>query len=165
MQLINNDELKVICDTLLNNSLTYSVPLAPIVQCLNTTGLRVNEVYELERWTKIEDFVYSVELEKGSGFRIIDDFSSMPLMLPLLKGYPASGFYFRVRQLNYFIEKYTPYAKIFKGSKEIKSHLFRYNKCRTMHDEGYTDSEIKAIICHSSTAVTAQYIYSNIYGV
>lgn len=165
MQLINNDDLKVICDNLNTVSLSYSVPLAPIVQCLHTTGLRVNEVYELERWTKLDDFVYSVALEKGSGSRIIDNFDDMPLMLAILKDYPSAGFFFRVRQLNYFIEKYLPYSKIFKGGKEIKSHLFRYNKCRTMHDEGYTDSEIKAIICHSSAAVTAQYIYSNIYGV
>lgn len=160
--ILSNSQVNDLCQLLVNESAAYSLAIAPLLDTMFLTGLRINEVYQLERWDVTDPSTPIVRLEKASGTRAIDAALLHPHLHDMLLSSPLPIWPFSVRQVNYFIRASQGYAKLTVKSKEVASHLFRYNYCRQLYEQGMTITQIKDAIVHSSVNVTAGYILNDI---
>lgn len=156
--ILTNEELNLLCSYLLEQSHHYSINLYPFIHCQYNTGLRVNEVFELERWVYLDSENLQVALEKTTATRIIQA-NNIPLeYLELLGEHPQDTPTVRVRQYQYFIKKFLGVKDIRVGDKSISSHLFRYNFIRQLSALGWSIQQIRQEITHSSASMTASYL-------
>lgn len=162
MEVITNAELDILCQDVVTNAVTYDIPLHPILQLLYNTGLRIEEAIQAERWSPVDADGYDVVLAKSSGVRYIHRYLVPVKCQEIYDNQPDNFYQFRIRQVRYYMKYYTPATNISKGEKETVCHLFRYNYCRKLYDEGYSVADISAIIKHSSPALTSHYIFDPI---
>jgi site-specific recombinase XerD len=69
MILLNNSDINKICLNLLEITSNQDLFLHMIFETLYSTGLRINEVLEPERWTSETDNIYICRTEKKSDIR------------------------------------------------------------------------------------------------
>lgn len=162
MEIITNSELDILCQDVVTNAVAYDIPLHPILQLLYNTGLRIEEAIQAERWSAIDADGYNVVLAKSSGVRYIHRYLVPEKCQDIYDDPLVNFFQFRIRQVRYYIKYYTPATNISKGMKDSVCHLFRYNYCRKLYDEGYTIEEISEIIKHSTPALTSHYVFDPI---
>lgn len=129
--------------------------------CYNT-GLRINELLELNRWSLLENDIYLCNTEKGSNNR---QFTSNELT-ELFKNSIIHGFncyeYNSYSTVNRYFSRYLAVTGIYHETKKMQLNLFRHNKAKLMHDLGFSDLEIKNYYGEVNIDNMRNYIYSEL---
>lgn len=153
-------------DTILLNSISAyenGDPFcAAILETAYVTGLRMNEILEVNRWTVETELLFKVNLEKGDSIRKIDS-AIIPRVLKDYYTVGASNPVYTYSAILWRLNKALPIITVNGDVRRSSAHLFRYNFIKKLHNEGFTPTEIKTIICHKSQGSTNQYIFDNLY--
>ncbi len=135
---------------------------AAIFQLMYDTGLRINEVLDVTRWTATDDDFYVVQLEKGEGTRTFP----VGIVPPLIEQNYASStpyVYETYSAVNNTFKYYAPGVMFGNNQRPSTCHCFRYQYIKNLAQEGFSVSEISTIMGHVNPANTAQYIQDTIF--
>lgn len=134
--------------------------------CLYKTGLRVEECIQCaDRWVFAATaplFTLQVALSKGEAFRNIEiQNDDLPYFnqFYLIRNYMFGTY----SSYNHWLRKRIPIITVNSDVRRTTSHLFRYNFIKKLHEDGYTDVQIKNEIVHASQGSTDRYIYDLLY--
>lgn len=133
-------------DTMLQNIIMYAYATDTenynCLLCLYNTGLRYNEFYETNRWSKINAYSYLVNLEKGSSPRVILISQLTQMFCNYIDNNMNLYNYMRQDTMTRYIYKKGMYGKLYVGQKGVATHLFRYNYVRKLYDSGLSYAQI-----------------------
>ncbi len=135
---------------------------AAIMQLLYNTGLRINEVLEVERWVSNGQGGYTVQLSKREETREIES--------ALIPDEIAEHY---TQQAPYYFETYSAVSNTFKyyapglvieqKKKSTLLHAFRYRYIKELHAGGMSVADIAAHMGHKVQASTAGYILAQVW--
>lgn len=162
---INNTQLDLYCQACWQTYITGQPILAGLMECMYNLGLRSIEVLEPGRWILINSDQFQVTVAKNNALRVVQR-SDVPIILQPYYINQAPLDYVTYSMLEFHVQKALPYIRPITNTKRTTSHIFRYNFCRRLYDEGYTPAQIKEIIKHYSQEVTDDYIFDvlELYG-
>ena len=126
------------------------------------TGLRSNEVMQLNRYTNGPPEYYTALLEKGNGTRDIE----LIYALPVLQNLVLNGALFNpytYSALQYSIGKASPVVTFGSNTNRSLGHMFRYRFIKQLGDDGLSIPEIMEITKQSSTTTVEIYLNDLIY--
>jgi hypothetical protein len=127
-------------------------------------GLRLNEVYEINRWADYDEYNYILTTEKGSATRLILK-QDCPYYFQVAISEQTEAFPMaRSASFNRVIKKFSDYYEFFSEDKHISSHIFRHNKIKQLNDERMPIEDIQNFIGEKSEYNIYRYINSVIYG-
>lgn len=153
------------CTEAIHNVTKYNIKLDVLLQTLYNTGLRLNEVYELNRWSRVSDTIMRVNLEKGNGTRdILTDYLPTDFVW-MVDNKDTARWLYTVRQVRYLTKCNSPYKRVTAGRKEVVAHLYRYRMAKYLTIMGYTATQVKEYLHHKSLNVTLGYINGDIHGI
>lgn len=156
-------ELHQYCNDFLTNINNFDTFLHDFSLNLYNTGLRFNELFQLDRWDPYGEESVECDTEKDSYNRI---FNYSELTVPFITSvYSNESVYLTCRYTTYirYFHRYFPFYPLYCGNKGISSHIFRHHKAKEMHEDGYTDEEIQLYLGEKELQNARGYIYSNIY--
>lgn len=146
---------------ILEDSEKHDIYSFMLFESLYNTGLRINELIEYSRLNRIDSNTILVTTEKFSNPRPINDNLLNPIYLNA----------FNTNTLNKFIRSYSFYNSAFTnrllyyknikiGGKQATTHLFRHNFIKKMYLNGFSCTQISAIIGERVEKNTQGYIDS-----
>lgn len=135
---------------------------AALLQLLYNTGLRINEVLEVERWQANGPDSFSVQLSKREETREIAA-SSVPDSI--LDHYTQQQPYIleTYSAVNNAFRRHTPGLVIEKKKKTTLLHAFRYFYIKSIHASGLSLADVAAHMGHKVQASTAGYILGQVW--
>lgn len=137
--------------------------LYPIYWMLYNFGFRVNEVLELDRWKKIDDFNFEIKTEKGSHKRKIKLESILPAYFSILSAYSKYEPYCSYDTIKYRMQIHFPKVLYYSESKKICTHLFRHNYVKRCFANGENLEKISNRIGEVDLRNTEIYLNSKVY--
>jgi site-specific recombinase XerD len=159
---LTNAELNEICLFILSKSSRYRNGTYSIFFALYNTGLRCNELLQFDRWEFLGEGRFKVKLSKKSGERIITTAQiGNEMALRILQNKP-----FLIenhRHLDNFIRKISKPIRTITKENCRTTHIFRYNFCRQLIEQGHDVNSVQQIISHSSPAITMAYCFNPLY--
>lgn len=129
------------------------------------TGLRLNELTNLNRWAVVPGVGFSCILEKNSGTRIFTA-SEIPAYFVNELGQENSYFnHLNTSTANYYFRNFYPKSYCQIGNKGVATHLFRHCYVKNLEASGLDVAQISTIIAERSQANTLGYMRSRVmYG-
>ncbi len=127
---------------------------------LNRTGLRLNELTDMNRWAVVEGYGFSCILEKGSGVRM---FPSSEIPSYFVEQFNSENPYFNhlnTSTANYYFRQFYPKVKCYVGDKGIATHLFRHRFVKKLEADGLTVGQISSVIMERNQNNTLGYMRS-----
>lgn len=121
------------------------------------TGLRVGEVIEVERWARVSDYEFSVQLSKGEGVRIIDD-SEIEQVMVLAYESQKRLVMQTYSSLNNTLKRNGKPIIFGDLNRRSSTHAFRYRKFKRLAADGMSVNEIAAYMGHVSKMNTFAYV-------
>jgi site-specific recombinase XerD len=132
-----------------------------LFQSLYNTGLRINELIEFSRLSRIDSNTILVSTEKFSNPRTIN---TSLLNNTYLEAFNANTLHKFIRSYSYynssFINRLLYHKNIRIGDKQATTHLFRHNYIKKMYLNGFNCNQISAIIGERVEKNTQGYIDS-----
>jgi len=163
MHVVTNAELNLWCLQSLENFHIFDLTLYDFALNLYNTGVRVMELKEFERWSKINESTYKLDTEKGSDDRIFDVSKLTETLINAINsGIPCYN-HFSYSQFIFYWNRFFPESLIRIGNWQLASHTYRYNKARLLHDSGWTDEQIRIYFGEIEIKNVLTYIYGVIY--
>lgn len=126
------------------------------------TGLRVCEVYEVERWEVTQAETYTVQLSKREGTRVIN-VSEVPEVLRLHYDYKKPLVMQTYSSLNNSLRRNCPVFVFNSDTRRTTSHAFRYLFAKRAFEELQSVAAVAELMGHLNQANTARYIFDKIY--
>lgn len=161
MRAIDGAELGRLLAALIERVAQERPVTADIFQLLFNTGLRVNEVLEVERWQPVGQASFTVQLSKREETRQIHG-----------SNIPAGILHHYVQQQPYYLETYSAVNNTFKHhtpgivirskKKSTLLHAFRYYYIKQLYASGMTLAEVAEHMGHKVQASTAGYILAQV---
>lgn len=162
MRLIDHQELGTLLRQVIAQVQHERPITADIFQLLYNTGLRINEVLEVERWVPLGPDFFEVQLSKREDTRTIPA-SSIP---PGILDYYANQqpYYLETYSaVNNTFRRYTPGIVIERKKKTTLLHAFRYRYIKALHASGMSLADVAAAVGHKVQASTAGYILGQVW--
>lgn len=159
-----SDELFILqCFNSVDNIARHDYYAGVIFTILHNTGLRYVEVYEVSRWTDMEDDTFLVDTAKNSTNRIIP-YSNIPdEYKQRIKNGEDEFKQCRYRQSSRYFNKFYPIFPIYTGNKSLTTHAYRYAKMKKMYIEGSTLNEIQEYMGEVDIQHVESYVNALIY--
>ncbi len=126
-------------------------------------GFRYIEVYEIDRWTDYDVDYYSIQTAKGGNIRYYQKISVPQFYIDCIAG--SVQFYDWARYDTFcrsFRRTFIDYP-IYSGSKNITTHIFRYNVCKKLFNDGWSITEISRYLGEVDDLNTDGYINTDLY--
>ncbi len=159
---VNLEQLQEICNHFVTTSYPYFEELREAFKLLRITGCRIQEIFEIERWSIVSGYEVTCQPQKGNQIRYItlnSDFSSF--LVAIENQYkPFLGR--TVSQLEYLFNKINPYGGLFSGDRSILSYIYRYCYIRELHADGLSDAQIADIMGHNNPSVISNYLNADL---
>ncbi len=126
------------------------------------TGCRPIEVYEVERWRRLDAESFAVQCAKGQGERVLPQ-SLLPVgFVHMVDRETPLKWLSTVRSFRYAFQKSYMFLLPSKGLKYSELYLFRYNAFKQKYSETGSEIAVKEYFIESSLIVTQGYIYAAI---
>jgi site-specific recombinase XerD len=155
-------QLEKICDQLITSRYPYYEELREAFKLLKHTGCRIQEIFEIERWTQVEGWEFTLTPQKGNNDRtIILNSEFEEFYKAVVDQYPPF-MHRRYSQLQNLFDQICSYRPIFSGDKPISLYVFRYFFIWDLNDQGYTNQQIADITGHTTTSVIDSYVNANL---
>jgi integrase len=113
-----------------------------LFQCLYNTGLRFNEARMINEWVDSGNESYFIQTEKGGNIREVKKTDIPGIVQNLISKNDLTFLRLCNSTACYYMGLYLPHQKIFSGTNEIKTHLFRHNKVKQMALAGSSREQI-----------------------
>lgn len=156
-------ELQVILDDVQAEAAARWPTLAGIIEAVKNSGLRINEVLELERWQEVDEFIWLVQLEKGEGLRNILPSTLGPAFVEALSN-GSWGAWVSYYAVNKLIRRAMPIIKFNGDTRPTTFHAWRYAYMKNLKENGgLSNAEIQAIMGHLSLSSTILYLSDSIW--
>lgn len=155
------DELTAILDPVRAQIDTYNPTVGTVLQMLHDTGLRINEVIELDRWTYSPAEEWTVKLEKGDASRVFILGDMPPRFVDVLNG-PGWPAWFSYQAAAKIVRAAMPRLVFNSDSRPTTFHAWRYRFVWLLRDRDHlTAAQIATQICHKSVSSTLHYMMDN----
>lgn len=160
---LNLTELYTILDATQAEAATRWPTLAGIIEAVKNSGLRINEVLELDRWAQLDEFIWVVQLEKGESVRNILPSTLGPAFEEaLLTG--SWGAWVSYYAVNKLIRRAMPIIKFNGDVRPTTFHAWRYAYMKKLKEvDGLSNAEIQTIMGHLSLSSTILYLSDSIW--
>jgi len=122
-------------------------------------GFRWIELYELSRWSQLDQLNWIVDTAKDSENRIIKKADCSIQWNAIISGSELILRQFGYMSMRRYYKRYTTIKTLKKGGKYISLHSFRYNRAKQLHLEGKTDIEIQQFFGEKELINMRFYIY------
>ena len=129
---------------------------------LHDTGLRVNEVMEIERWKSFSNPIFRVLLEKSDNVREVNIANVHQNVREIYLSQNINPIY-TYSAIAHRLKRALPIITINGDSRPTVTHLFRYKLMKSLYYEsGLTVSQVQDYFCHKSRASTERYIFDQL---
>jgi hypothetical protein len=136
---LTNEELRQLCEYLSTASYIYYPVATDFFRDLYKTGCRPNELLQVERWNYISDSEIILTPLKDNLPRAFIAADLSPSLLFAIQNNIKP-----YQSLTSVMKKILPLVKIQTIDKSAIDYMFRYNKVKTLKDQGESDSEIQS---------------------
>ena len=162
---VSNEELEQLCNYLSTASYIYYPIATSFFYDLYKTGCRPNELLEIERWSYIDASHIELAPLKGNLTRSFTaaDLSENLVFSIVNQVAPYQGL--TLRQLTSVMKKILPLIKIQTIDKSAIDYMFRYNKVKSLKDNGDTYTQITEKFGWNNEALAIGYYERIIYRV
>lgn len=127
-----------------------------------STGLRMVEVLDVNRFARFGENYIDCTLAKNSGVRRFPITNFTKTFLQWIdSGYAPEIWNFNT--VHYTMAKHVPIIKFNEEGQRLVTHLFRHNFIRKKYAEGMTIPDIQNLMHHSQSSITSGYIFSALY--
>jgi len=127
------------------------------------TGLRFNEVWNVDRWSLDTESEFVCDTAKGSNNRTFSDTKITTILQSSADSETEIYTTCRYKSLSYWLKLvWAPYS-FWLDNKMIGTHIFRHNLVRKMDDAGYKVAEIASYLGEVDTGNITGYLASKIY--
>jgi uncharacterized protein (TIGR02145 family) len=121
-------------------------------------GCRVEELFEIDRWTWIDGYELEMQPQKGNNVRPVTLNSSCASFIEAVKGQYAPFLGNTSNKLEYVFNKFRPFGQLSTGGSYVSLYLFRYRFVKQMYADGHTIAEIASEMGYTSTTTPAAYL-------
>ena len=162
---VSNEELEALCNYLSTASYIYYPIATSFFHDLYVTGCRPNELLQIDRWTYIDtDHIELVPLKDNLTRSFTQSELSSDLVFSIIHQVaPYQGL--TLRQLTSVMKKILPLIKIQTIDKSAIDYMFRYNKVKSLKDNGNTYPQITEKFGWNNEALAIGYYERVIYRV
>lgn len=154
-------------DSLLSSYLSRTYSFFPFFKeafiLLYHTGCRVSELFEINRWRRINDITLAFTPQKFNSERIVPIPSGVSLFPQWVDFQTVPWFGHSIKQLNSMFMSFSPFVSYLADTKSISLYLFRYRYIRFLFSNGWSLSDIQTIMGYSSTTVIYNYLNSSLF--
>lgn len=150
------------CYYLCNCNYPYYEELREAFSLLWLTGCRVQELFEISRWSYISGYTLRFQPQKGNNEReVVLDASCANFIAAVINQYtPFSGRTYS--QLDNLFNKIKSWNFFQTGSKKFSLYIFRYRYVKQLAADGFSISEISSIMGYTNTSTPQAYLDANI---
>ncbi|QIA08258.1 FISUMP domain-containing protein [Draconibacterium halophilum] len=155
-------QLQEVCNYFVEAEYPYFEELREAFKLLRTTGCRLQEIFEIERWTIVSGYEVSVQPQKGNQVRYITLSSEFASFLAAIENQYKPFLGRTSGQLEYLFNKINPFGGLFSGDRSIISYIYRYCFIRELNADGLTNAQIASIMGHNSETVVNNYLNAEV---
>lgn len=162
--IITDNELNTILYETIYTNRSIEPEIRLLIEILYSTGCRINDVLEYERWTVLMNGNIQLQPQKRNNLRIFGP-GELPTLFydNLVNGINTfDGYYYD--KCEYYINEILRKNAIKRNKKYLTTHLFRHNYCKKLHNLGMTDEQIQLKLGLLNLASAQNYIYSILVG-
>lgn len=157
-KVLNLEEIEQRCQYLCLCQYPYYEQFREAFKLLYVTGCRIQEIFEISRWSSVSDTVFLVQPQKGNNVRqVILDSDFQAFKSAVLNQYsPFLGM--SVYQFTNLLGRIRTWDYMFSGDKEISFYVFRYRYIKTLYSKGFTIEQIAAAMGYLEFNTVQNYI-------
>lgn len=156
-------QLQIDCNHVLTRAREQTSLAGLFFDVISTTGCRVNEVCQLNRWGNLITGESFLQTSKRGGIRYFPA-GTIPNEYKALWGsYLIYGSHMSVQNMRRIHTQFTYYPTAMCKNKQISVHVFRHVKIKTLYNDGKTALEIANLFGYSDAETAQYYIDSVIY--
>lgn len=155
-------QLQEVCDYFVEADYPYFEELREAFKLLRITGCRIQEIFEIDRWSIVSGYEVTCQPQKGNQIRYITLNSDFTNFLTAIENQYKPFLGRTVSQLEYLFKKINPYGGLFSGDRAILNYIYRYCYIRELHADGLTHAEIAAIMGHNNPSVISNYLNADL---
>lgn len=163
MGIIASNQLEIYCQDAVTNAQNYNAYYGTAFELMYKIGCRWNEVYDLTRWSFSETYGWQLQPAKGNNLRTQINADLPAAWISILEGSMEKFDYCRYASFSRSFHSLFPVYPLYLGSKDVTSHVFRYNKFRQLYEvQGWTIQQIKDYTGEIDTRNVTTYLNSKI---
>lgn len=155
-------ELQIMADHFLEIDYPYFEELREAFILLRCTGCRIQEIFDINRWSVISGYETQLQPQKGNNPRIIFLNNNLNNFLAAITGQYKPFLGRTYSQLQNLFRRINKYGKIYSGTKEITNYFFRYLYVRELHENGLTVTQIAFIMGYTSDQAVNNYLNADL---
>ena len=151
-------QLQAMADYFTTAYYPYFEELREAFKLLRLTGCRIQEIFQIERWSVIDGYNVQLQPQKFNNPRQITLNSDFDNFLAAIQNQYKPFLGRTYSQLENLFHKINPYGPIYSGSKYISNYFFRYLFVRELDADGKTPEQIAVIMGYTSPQAVNNYL-------
>jgi len=155
-------QLQAMADTFIEAEYPYFEELREAFKLLRLTGCRIQEIFDIGRWSIISGYQVSFQPQKGNNTRYITLDSNVDSFISAISGQYKPFLGRTYSQLQNLFQRINPYGKLYSGTKEITNYFFRYLYVRELWEDGLTVTEIANMMGYTSDQAVSNYLNADL---
>jgi hypothetical protein len=159
---INISQLRTACDHFITAEYPYYEELREAFKLLKLTGCRIQEIFDISRWSIVSGYMVSFTPQKHNNARIITLNADFNNFLAAIQNQHAPFLGRTYSQLQNLFDRINPYGKLFSGGKEITNYIYRYLYVRELMEAGLTIQQTADIMGYHSTTAVSNYLNADL---
>jgi hypothetical protein len=129
---------------------------------LRLTGCRIQEIFDIERWSVVSGYYLVFTPQKGNNARYVTLDSSVQNFINAVTGQYKPFLGRTYSQLQNLFQRINPYGKLYSGTKEITNYFFRYLYVRELFEDGLTVTQIANMMGYTSDQAVSNYLNADL---
>lgn len=162
-EIIGLDDINELCDYLVTCDYPYYEELRECFELLLLTGCRIRELFEIGRWSHVENDIYTVQPQKGNDLRTIELDSRFSDFKDAISGQYKPFLGRTVSQFENLFDKIKTWNFLRTGSRVFSSYIFRYRYVKSDAASGMSISEIAEDMGYCCVSTPTAYLDAVIY--
>lgn len=159
---VDINQLRVMAEHFTTVNYPYFEELREAFKLLRLTGCRIQEIFEIERWSIISGYHVQVLPQKGNTNRSIILNPNFDNFLEAIENQYKPFLSRTSFQLQNLFYKINPYGKLYSDTKEITNYFFRYLFIRELYETGLTFQQIADAMGYTSTTSVHNYLNADL---
>jgi uncharacterized protein (TIGR02145 family) len=151
------------CNYLIGCDYPYYEELREAMLLLYETGARIEEIFDISRWSIISGYDLSFYPQKGNNIRYVTLDSRFDSFISAVSG-QYEPFIGRTQSMLYNIYNVVKLWDTFQVSGSYRTfYIFRYRKVKQMYEDGYSISDIATYMGYTSTDTPLAYLNAVVF--
>ena len=162
MNEVNLNQLYTVCNLYLECEFPYFEELREAFHVLNICGCRIEELFQIDRWTYVNGDTVTLQPQKNNLPRtiVLNEHTQTFKNCIINQTKPFLG---RTSyQLQYLFRKLNPYRPIYSGGREITLYVYRYKHIWEAQAAGFSIEEIRIEMGHRTQTPILLYLNADL---